>query len=461
MAVGNLFMNELTDRVNAFLRSAGAARSRDLQAATGASQPTISRALAPLLRSGEVLRVGKGRSQAYVMPRTVAGITAAVIPVIAVAGDGSVHDFGTLIPCTGGRYWMDESAAGARLHDGLPWFIADMRPQGFLGRSFAQAHSVLGLAPNPAQWTDDDVLRALWHVGDDLPGNLLVGNASFERYMHRQQEQLVAPRQYPALADAAMQGALPGSSAGGEQPKFCAIRKDGESVIVKFSPAGRSAADQRWADLLSCEHIALQTLRKAGVDAAQSRVFHSPGRTLLEVVRFDRTPRGRVGMVSLLSYDSEFIGQIDNWAATAARMEARGLLSEKDAQALRFLEAFGRLIGNTDRHYGNVSLLIDAGASWRLAPAYDMLPMLYAPVGGELVPRDFDAGTLAPTAETIGVWAAARRTAQTFWGAVAKNASISSGFRKVAAGHERRLHDDKAPRRVGADAPPFNRIVPS
>lgn len=454
-------MNDLTDRIRVFLRSAGAARSRDLQAATGASQPTISRALSPLLKAGEVLRVGQARSQAYVMPRAVAGITSPTIPVMAIRHDGSLGNFGTLIPCAGGRYWMDEAVAGARLHDGLPWFVADMRPQGFLGRSFAHAHSALELAPNPAQWTDDDVLRALSHAGEDLPGNLVVGSGSFDRYVHSPAQRRVTPARYAALADDAMKGALPGSSAGGEQPKFCAVRKDGRAVIVKFSPAGRSAVDQRWSDLLTCEHLALQTLSGAGIDAARSRLFRAADRTLLEVLRFDRTPRGRVGMVSLLSYDSEFIGHIDNWASTAVRMASRGLLPDADAKTLRYLEAFGRLIGNTDRHYGNVSLLMAADGNWRIAPAYDMLPMLYAPVGGEIVARDFDAGALAPTAETVDVWATARRAARAFWEAASKDAGISKGFRKIAAAHAVQLKGDAKPARRGVDEPPFNRVVPS
>jgi hypothetical protein len=454
-------MNDVSDRVRAVLRTAGAARSRELQEATGASQATISRALAPMLRSGEVLRVGKARNQAYVMPRAVSGIASPTIPVMAVARDGSVRSFGTLIPCAGGRYWMDENDAGAKLHDGLPWFIADMRPQGFLGRSFAHAHSALGLAANPDHWTDDDVLRGLCHVGDDLPGNLLVGSASFERYMHAKPQPRVKPARYAAMAEAAMQGALPGSSAGGEQPKFCAVRDDGQAVIVKFSPAGRTAVDQRWSDLLRCEHIALQTLRDSAVEAADTRIFTGGDRTLLEVLRFDRTARGRVGMVSLLSYDSEFVGQIDNWAATAARMAARGLLTEGDARTLCFLEAFGRLIANTDRHYGNVSLLIEEGSSWRLAPAYDMLPMMYAPVGGELVAREFDAGSLAPTAETLGVWEAARVAARTFWLAASADEGISKGFRKIAAAHARELKGDARPRRPASDEPPFSRVLPS
>jgi hypothetical protein len=432
-------MSGVTDRVLAALRTAGAARSRDLQEASGSSQATVSRALAPLLKAGTVLRVGAARNQAYVMPRQVPGIASPIVPVMKVDAEGAVSRFGTLIPAAGGRYWMDEEAGPGRLHDGLPWFLADMRPQGFLGRSFAHANSALGFAPNPDQWTDDDVLRALCHAGDDLPGNLIVGSDAFERHMNRAAARAVSPTQYAKLADAAMQGGLPGSSAGGDQPKFCAVAKDGQPVIVKFSAASRGAADQRWADLLTCEHIALRTLGECGMPAARSRVVRAGNRTLLEVRRFDRTPRGRIGMVSLLSYDSEYIGQIDNWAASAGRMAARGLMSLRDACTLRFFEAFGRLIANTDRHYGNVSLLIEDGATWRLAPAYDMLPMLYAPVAGELVPREFDPAALRPTADTVDVWADASAAALRFWSAVAGEAGVSMAFRRIARAHAKSL----------------------
>ncbi|MEO5671753.1 MAG: type II toxin-antitoxin system HipA family toxin YjjJ [Ramlibacter sp.] len=421
------------------LRAAGAATSKELQAATGSSQPTVSRALAPLLTRGEALRVGRGRNQAYVVPRPVTGVDSPSIPVLKVDADGHSSNFGTLIPTTGGRFWMEEEQGPSRLHGGLPWFIADMRPQGFLGRSFAHAHAKLGFTANPAQWTDDDVLRALCNAGDDLPGNLIIGNTSFERFMHATAQQRVAPPEYSQLADAAMQGALPGSSAGGDQPKFCAVRKDGKSVIVKFSPASTSEVDVRWADLLVCEHIALDVLLQSGIPAARSRIFQGQGRMLLEVERFDRTARGRIGMVSLLSYDSEYVGKIDNWAAAAGRMLSRGLMTAEDAQRLCLLEAFGQLIANTDRHYGNVSLLIGDNGKWQLAPAYDMLPMLYAPLAGELVMREFNPAALAPTPDTLRAWSTAQALARRFWQTVAKDSRLSDAFRRVAAEHSKRL----------------------
>jgi serine/threonine protein kinase HipA of HipAB toxin-antitoxin module len=165
---------------------------------------------------------------------------------------------------------------------------------------------------------------------------------------------------------------------------------------------------------------------------------HAGGRVFLEVERFDRTRAGRIGMVSLLAYDSEYVGQMDNWAATATRMAARNLMTEDDAQRLRLLEAFGRLIANTDRHYGNISLLIDGG-DWRMAPAYDQLPMLYAPVGGAMVEREFDPGEIAPTADTLREWKRARSLAHDFWRFVAADVAISKGFRAMAQAHAARL----------------------
>jgi len=207
-------------------------------------------------------------------------------------------------------------------------------------------------------------------------------------------------------------------------------------VIVKFSPAGSAPADQRLRDLLVCEHLALHTLAQAGLPAAQTRIVMAGGRVFLEARRFDRTAAGRIGMVSLLVYDSEYVGQMDDWAATARRMAQRRLLTEQDASHLRLLEAYGVLIANTDRHYGNISLLLD-NDDWRLSPTYDMLPMLYAPINGELVPREFSDRALRPTANTLAEWPQARALALHFWQAAAADERISSEFRPLAqANHD-------------------------
>jgi hypothetical protein len=376
------------------------------------------------------------------MPRQIDGVsTTGTTPVMKVDAQGKVTEFGTLIPAVGGRCWVEEFEEPViQLHDGLPWFLADMRPQGFLGRAFGYAQKELHLAENPNHWTDDDILKALCQAGIDLPGNLIVGARAYERFVQSAPAARTTADRYPDWAEAAMQGAAPGSYAGGEQPKFCTVREDGTHVIVKFSPADSSAPGQRWRDLLVCEHLGLSVLNDHGISAARSRVLEGRGRIFLEVERFDRTTVGRIGMVSLLAFDSENIGQMDNWAASAERMVTRNLLRHADADRLRLLEAYGRLIGNNDRHYGNISLLIGHRNKWELAPAYDMLPMTYAPVAGEIVERpEFDPGALASSAETIKVWDDARALATEFWMRVAAEPMISDDFRAMAEGHVRSL----------------------
>ena len=430
--------------LRALRRQGGVATSAELVTALGVSQPTVSRALMPLVRAGQVRKVGAARSQRYLLPRAV-GEVGDDIPILRVNTEGVPQPFGRMVPLAGGAYWVDEEDGVSERHDSLPWFLADMRPQGFMGRNFAQLHPDLSLNTDPRHWSDDDVLRALALRGEDLPGNLLVGQASLARFhaLGPRLARAASADDYPALARSALQGQLPGSSAGGEQPKFCCVTA-GRSVIVKFSSAGVSPADQRTRDLLLCEHLALQVLAQAGLPAAHTEAFVRDGRVFLESQRFDRcspwqggpagAPPGRFGMVSLMVYDAQYVGEMDHWAATAQRMQARGLLTANDARALRLLEAYGVLIGNTDRHYGNISLVL-VDDDWRLSPTYDMLPMLYMPIAGELVPQDLGLNKKAPTAATIDVWPEACALARDFWRAVAHEGRASDDFRAIALAH--------------------------
>ncbi|MDP3228033.1 MAG: type II toxin-antitoxin system HipA family toxin YjjJ [Acidovorax sp.] len=439
---------ELTPKaLQALRRQGGVLTSAELQALLGVSQPTVSRALAPLIHAGQVQKVGAARSQRYVLPRTVAGVGNEVL-VMRIDAQGRPSPFARMVPLEGGAFWVDEADGVSARHDGLPWFLDDMRPQGFMGRTFAHAHPELQLGHDPGHWSDDDVLRAMTLYGDDLPGNLIMGEAAFQRFhtLPARASRVASAAHYPQLAEQAMRGTHPGSSAGGEQPKFCTITA-GRHLIVKFSPAGDSATDQRMRDLLVCEHLALHTLAQAGLPAAPTQLFMGAGRVFLESERFDRTPLptndpqalgGRIGMVSLQVYNAEYVGEMDNWAATANRMAARHLLTQADARTLRLLEAYGQLIANTDRHYGNISLVLK-GDDWALSPTYDMLPMLYAPVGGELVPRDFASRPLQPTAATLGEWDEARGLALAFWRAAAVDERVSAGFRAIAADNARHI----------------------
>ena len=186
---------------------------------------------------------------------------------------------------------------GATSHsDGLPWWLADLRPQGYLGRAWAARHgAALGLPARLGDWSDTHALRALLAHGHDAVGNLLLGDTARARFLDAPVPAPLAaasqPATYARLAREAARGELPGSSAGGEQPKFTAWTDtpDGpRQVIVKFSEAEGGPVPERWRDLLLAEHLALATLHDAGVPAAGTRVIDFGAQRFLEVVRFDR-----------------------------------------------------------------------------------------------------------------------------------------------------------------------------
>src|SRR5437870_4477772 len=108
-----------------------------------------------------------------------------------------------------------------------------------LGRGVLSAHDRrerLGVPPRLSDWSDHHILLAMSRRGEDLPGNLIVGEESFARW---QGIEFVSRRRddYPALAQATIAGHPPGSSAGGERPKFGALVGN-QHMLVKF--AGRA-----------------------------------------------------------------------------------------------------------------------------------------------------------------------------------------------------------------------------
>jgi len=121
----------------------------------------------------------------------------------------------------------------------------------------------------------------------------------------------------------------------------------------------------------------------------------------------------------------------------AGQFARAGLLGEEDIVRIAQLWWFGRLIGNTDMHAGNLSFQPSAGRL-TAAPAYDMLPMFQAPLaGGEVVARSFDPPLPLPPQRAI--WQTACQAALAFWQAAADDARISAGFRALCVQHGRAL----------------------
>ncbi|MBB5209015.1 type II toxin-antitoxin system HipA family toxin YjjJ [Chiayiivirga flava] len=439
--------------IEAQLRLHGPRTALQLAEALGVSQPTISRAIASL--GDDVVRLGRARSARYVLARPLAR-AGDRWPLHRIDADGRPHTLGELRALHGDRFQFTSTAPRPvllqgefrdGLFPGLPWFLDDQRPQGFLGRQLAHRVAAdIGAVDDPLRWTPDDIVLCLLRYGDDAPGDLVLGDTALQSALqHALAPQTIDATQrqthYPILADAALRGEIVGSSAAGEQPKFAIILRDGDShrpVIVKFSERSGTPAGRRWADLLRCEHLAAAALRAHGQPAAESQVFEADGRVFLESTRFDRTPAlGRRGFVSLAALDAAFYGhgRID-WWRFAPLLQRDGWLDAADAQRLAVLGWFGTLIANADMHLGNSGLHLADAAPLALVPAYDMLPMAFRPASnGELVARDY--AVVLPTPEQREPWQTAAVIALAFWSAVADDPRISVGFHAIARGaHE-------------------------
>lgn len=430
------------------LRSNGPLTAAALGQTLSVSQPTVSRLLGS---AGErIVRIGRARASRYALGHDIAR-AGNRWPLYRIDSLGRGAVLGELRALHGGGFHFDpahpmpaflhgESADG--LFPGLPWFLDDQRPQGFLGRAFVRrVAGDIGAPGDLVRWQADDIVLALLRHGEDEPGDLVLGEDALQRALQATlaSDALAAPdrmSRYPQLAEAALAGEDIGSSAGGEQPKFTALLREDDglrAVIVKFSERTTTPAGQRWSDLLHCEQLAGEMLRAHGIAAAESEILHAGGRVFLQSTRFDRTPRlGRRGLVSLAALDAGHFGhgRID-WWKLAPQLQHRGWLSPEDAQTLAVRGWFGALIGNSDMHLGNASLILADTRPLELAPSYDMLPMGLRPAAtGEVVARTLEIP--APLPEQRSHWHAAAQIAHAFWRNAAASGVISLPFRQIA-----------------------------
>lgn len=460
-------MTQHTPALEALLRL-GPRTAAELASAAAISQPTVSRALADL--EPALVRIGRARASRYALAQPI-GRAGHEWPLYRITPSGQPDLLGRLHSLHGG--WFLEATRPLPLYqhgefaDGLypdvPWFLDDLRPQGFLGRAFVRRYAVdLDAPADLNRWQAEDVVTALLRQGNNLPGDLILGDQALEtaltNAMFAPPDTLIPTElrefHYPALAEQAEAGEIAGSSAGGEQPKFTTelTLPDGErrSVIVKFARHNPdNVAARRWTNLLACEHLANRVLSERGIESANTAIIDSGGWRFLESERFDRSPQGgRCGIVSLRGLDAAYVGSDPgDWLGSAAELSRQGLIAASDAERIARLHLFGRFIGNTDMHSGNLSFRVEPDdPQARLAPVYDMLPMYYRPgAGGEVHERPHDPPLALGDVER---WRWAADAACAFWREVSMYERISPAFRTIAQENLRRV--EQARQRFGA-----------
>ncbi|WP_286535778.1 HipA domain-containing protein [Variovorax sp. J31P179] len=432
----------------ALLRSAlsqGPRSSVELLAMLQASQPTFSRTIQKL--GPEVIRFREPgvRTPRYGLLR--AEPVASPQPMFRVDAEGRVAEIGSVSFLRGGGTWVDAPGGTSSFHEGLAPAMAFAAPSGYPGARLAKAvAAALGVPPSLRDWSDDHRASFLCRLGADVGGALIWGADSFALHMaSRRAAAVPAPdiqRVYRDLATGTAQTGA-GSSAGGEQPKFTCETEARGHLIVKFA---RRAS--RSAELLVLEELALRSLSKAGIAAARAHYLELDDYGYLEVERFDRVGRfGRRGLISAGAVDDELFGMRDNWPAFAQRCEEARILDADAVRCVLVLAAFSELIGNGDRHFENLSLLTDDhDRPNALAPAYDMLPMVYAPVGGGIEP---ELRRVAPSFLGLGartdVWQPAFEAARSFWAAAAADPRLSAPMRAISGANGMHVAEVVAP----------------
>jgi hypothetical protein len=409
------------------LLTGGPMTAAQLMTALGVSQPAISRTMQAMASSVTSFRVTGDRTPRYALLRQLPLGLNPRQRIYRILSSGSIEPFADVEFLSGGAT-LERMGSGlgsrTRMYSGLPPYMSFAAPSGFLGRQLA--HEIANEAAHSQKfpgslkdWGDDHRVAYLLIRGLNLPGNLVFGDMSLQLEMDfRSMDPTPAgdkAAHYLAMATE-LKGAAYGSSAGGEQPKFLGMVEDSGHVIVKFAKLG-----SRMAELLPLKHLALRSLAAVGVPSSVTQLLTAGDYVFLEVRRFDRVGRtGRVGMLSAGAVDDEFFGMRDSWPEFAGRCERAKYLSAEHARRVDTMAAFSELIGNSDRHFENISLLIDeAGNYTGIAPAYDILPMRYASIGGGVDP---DLTPVTPKIGPIGakpaVWALASQAAERFWVAV-------------------------------------------
>lgn len=404
----------------------------------GISQSSFSKISARF--SSDIIMAGHARKTTYALKRNIPDVGSNLM-IHTIDENGKASQFGRLHAIHPRGFYFETLGTDARygrFFEDLPYFINDLRPNGFLGRLIPKTHPKLNLPSNIKDWSANDTIKYLANYGCDLIGDFILGDRAFELYLKnyigerkyvRLEEREI---EYPKLAVNIMQFGDPGSSAGGEQPKFPAVLgPEIRSVLVKFSPKVDSAIGQRRADLLICEHLALEILKRHDRSTTVSTIIHGNDQVFLESERFDRIGEGgRKGIISLESLSAEFVGKTGRWTDISKELLAQKLISNEDHETVRWREMFGRLIANTDMHLANISFYFSAEKILGVAPAYDMLPMLYAPQNEQLMEQIFDPPMPSPS--DFDIWNDAWKASKDFWTEASNNFMISSGFRDIA-----------------------------
>lgn len=179
----------------------------------------------------------------------------------------------------------------------------------------------------------------------------------------------------------------------------------------------------------------------------ETEVYDFGSQRFIEIPRFDRVGQlGRIGVFSLRALDAEFVGNTRApWPVLVNSLVTEGHVHPDAAVGTARLWAFGMLIGNTDMHHGNLSFISSHGRPYHLAPAYDILPMGFAPRTGGAIVNKLRPASL-PEVISRDIWQEALGLAENFFVIASSCERFSANF--VPCLEALRHHLDEARSRI-------------
>ena len=215
------------------LCASGRLQSGELLQRLSVSRPSLMRAVGDL--GGQIITRGRARRTAYAARRSIRG-NATPLTLFRIDESGGSHEVGFLesiypngcaINFSEELPWpLNEDMTDGWFHE-VPYPLGDMRPQGFLGRSFAHKFAaIFQVGEDVKCWTEDDVLHVSSIIGWDLPGNYILGESALRRFLEEQQKGRYflsddeIEVEYPRLAQQALNFEVSDSPVGGRISKI-------------------------------------------------------------------------------------------------------------------------------------------------------------------------------------------------------------------------------------------------
>lgn len=234
-------------------------------------------------------------------------------------------------------------------------------------------------------------------IGEDCPGAVQLAPPGFD-FAGRESVQWVSAKSLDERIRALLQDPGAGRLAN-DTGQFSLAGAQSKTALYRVGkrwgvPRGRTPTTHilkpegpRFAGLATNEHFCLVLARAAGLPAVRTEVQSFDGIATIVVERFDRYRDNRDGLVKRIHQEDccQALGvhpnskyQSEGGPGIPEIMSLLRYTKSPDVDRDRFMraQAFNVLIGGTDAHAKNYSIIYEPGGAFRLTPLYDLISFL-------------------------------------------------------------------------------------